>query len=185
MKMLVIALLGFASLCCAQTAPTVVALNREDADTVKTVHDELIAAQDHWAHIQKQIGEKYLIVDKGSPDASEHKWYPEGISVFRSWSIIGTGTNFYLSGEAKCETEEEKKDRLAKEVTAREFQEKQDAERESHSRRIRKGFESESDYIFSDDWWYLLKKPEAPSPFIGWRAVGTPGEQGSRWKLAQ
>lgn len=163
MKTLLIALLGLASLCSAQTAPTVVALSAEDADTVKSVHDELATAQQHWENIQKQIGEKYLLVSKDSPDASDKKWYPTS----GSWGIyIASGNIVYSNGATHCETEEEKTARLAREAEAKEANERAEAERESKSKRIHKGFDSESDFEFSDDWKFILKKLVPPSDIL-------------------
>lgn len=167
MKTLLIALLGFASLCSAETAPTVVALSSEDAATVKSVRDELLAAQQHWENVQKQIGLKYLVVAKDSADASDKKWYAEGLTFFRNWYT--TGQNI-ISGDLRCETPEEKTARLSMEAKIKTDQENAMAEREANSKRIHKGFDSESDFEFSDDWKFLVKKHYTP-----------PADNGSRF----
>lgn len=166
MKTLLAALI----LCGLAVSQTVVPISSEDAEKVKSVHEQMVKAEKDWEDLQKQIGEKYLIVAKDSPDAGERDWYPSSSGIWGATSItsgdlIMVGSDGTMRAyDPQCETAEEKMIRLSKEAERKNQEEKARQEREATAKKIHKGFDSESDFIFSDDYKFLLQKPEKASP---------------------
>lgn len=156
---LTIAILALTIASFAQTV--VVPLSPEDAARVKSVKEQVDAVNKLWETLQKEIGKKYLVVEKDSRDASDHRYYDEitfsGAVTFGNYNV--------LSMDEHCLTPEEKTKRDQEYVADEERQRQHEAEREARSKRIHKGFNSETDFIFSDDWRYLLPKPPTTSPY--------------------
>lgn len=169
---LAIAILAFTIASFAQTV--VVPLSPEDAARVKSVKEQVDAVNKLWENLQKEIGKKYLVVEKDSPDASDHSWY-EDSSVFSPNSITWASSGSFLvmdgSGHIKssdsdeCRTPEEIAKNKALHAKAEAEQKKAEEEQYARAKRIHKGFDNEHDFIFSDDWKYLLPKPPTTSPY--------------------
>jgi hypothetical protein len=91
MKTLCAAVL-FASMAVAQSVP-VVALKPQDVEKVRSTRQAMLDAEKAWTDLQTEITNRYLIVDKDDPDASNEKWYPleqtSGSGTI-TWSTAGT-----------------------------------------------------------------------------------------------
>jgi hypothetical protein len=160
-----ICLLALTTLLSAQAV--VVPLSPSDATQIAFVHAQLVEAQKNWDTLQKAIGKKYLVVGKDDPNAGDRRWYDE---VITSGTI--TTDALFISGDYTCKTPEETAADKAKYKVWAEAERLREAEREARSKRIRKGFDNERDFIFSDDWRYLLQKPLEPphTPYFGIQA---------------
>lgn len=159
---LVIALLTLSLVAAAQTV--VVPLSSEDAVFVERIHNQLIQAQKAWEDLQKLMGRRYLVVEKDSPDAGDHSWYPEDDTE----NFLTNGTQFTgtLSIDNGCPRSPEEQAAHEKAFNeAAEKERKREAEREARSKRIHKGFDGTDSFIFSDDWKYLLPKPPEARPY--------------------
>jgi hypothetical protein len=162
-------LLFFATLTSAQSIP-VVPLSSTDVAKIKQVHQAMLDAERAWADLQKEIERKYLIVDKGDPEAGEGKWYPEDkTGGTLTWTSSSGGIIAAFSAESNCETPEQKKARAAREAQAQKDRERFEQELERKSRRIRRGWEQCPNCVgsgtvrafdYSQDWKYLVPKPE-------------------------
>lgn len=158
---LAIAILTLTITSFAQTV--VVPLSPEDAAHVKSVKEQVDAVNKLWETLQKEIGKKYLVVEKDSPDAGDRRWHPEDDkdNFFTFSGIAGVIT--IDNGCLRSPEEQAAHEKAFNEAT--ENKKKLEATREAKSKRIHKGFGSETDFIFSDDWRYLLPKPPTTSPY--------------------
>jgi len=79
------------------------------------------------------------------------------------------------SDNGRCETPEEKTARLTRELELKAEEAKRQAQREATKRKIHRGFESETDFIFSDDFRFILQKATPPQPsnsgVINWGSI--------------
>lgn len=155
----------------AQSVP-VVELSSADAARVKRVHQEMLDAEQAWNALQADISDRYLIVDKNDPAASDVKWHPRGITTTIRFM---TGTSNILAWSSDptptCKTAEEKKQERAREKQEQAEEEKARDELEAKSRRVRKGWEQKNcgnceplPFDYSDDYRFLVKRPPAPAP---------------------
>lgn len=159
----------FASCCFAQSA-LVVPLKPEDAAKVQRLHQQVLDAEKAWTDAQKQIKERYLIVEKGDPDASDDHWYPPAkmpdgtfsTTYIGSGSFITTTGLSYLSSENACDPK-----KVAEHQAWEAEQKKLEQAREANSRRWRKGWYPNHNcsgcdplpFEYSEDFKYLVPKP--------------------------
>lgn len=184
-KLLLTLLVLTTSLCAQQSqGPVVVPVSADDITEIRKTHDALVTAQKKWDDLQQTIGKKYLVVPKNSPDASDEEWWDDDTTAQITGGTGGTGGttgitsvsrilsndgNGWVTIGPSCETAEERTVRIIRESNEKAAQAKEVAEqqklaneREAKSKRVRKGFDSPDDFIFSDDYKYLLKKPPPP-----------------------
>jgi len=170
----------------AQTAK-VVQLKPSDAAKAKQVYKAMMDAENAWSDLQKEISNKYLIVDKNDPDAGNHRWYPPEDSDIPLGSVA-TGTTQHVitwNTNSVCETPEEKKAREA--ALQAEEQRRKDVEekREARSKRYRRGWDVEGcydcepiEFEFSEGFNFIVPKaPKVEPPHNNYPSIiygGTP-----------
>ena len=162
MKWMIGILIAVMSVMCAAQSMPVVPLSSADVAQVEATHQAMIEAEQAWEKLQKTIKEKYLIVDKDSPDASETKWYEDSLLILSAGSTLTYAPEYdTCDPQAKKEREKYAAER-----------EKARTEREGKARRIRKGWVAVENCIgcgpknfeYSSDWKYLVPAPELPKP---------------------
>jgi len=149
----------------------VVQLSPQDASRAKATHQAMLDAEKKWNDMQSEISQKYLIVDKDDPNASDQRWYTaedvffSGTASTATWSTLSVDANGYLVSGRPCETEAEKKARADAQAKAEQEAKKREAEREAKSRRWRKNWYQKS-FEFSDDFKFIVPKHEEAKPYL-------------------
>lgn len=172
MKTLCAAVL-FASMAVAQSVP-VVALKPQDVEKVRSTRQAMLDAEKAWTDLQTEITNRYLIVDKDDPDASNEKWYPleqtSGSGTI-TWSTAGTTATILTTSQLSQDECDPKAVAERKQWKADE--DKREQEREAKSRRYRRGWTlggsncidcGTKEFEYSSDWKYILPKSPTPSP---------------------
>ena len=152
----------------------VVPVSSADASQLKKLHQQMEDAEKAWRDIQEAMRDKYLVVDKSDPDASDDRWYPPEktkngwtISYVSSGSFITSNGTPYLSNEDRCDPK-----KVAEHEAWEKEQKQRFDEREAKSRRWRKGWYPQHDcegcsslpFEFSGDFKFMVPVKVEPPP---------------------